>query len=275
MYSGLPFPEIDPVAFQWGWLIIRWYSLAYIFGLLGAWGLARVMSRASGSQWTVLKIDDFLLWATIGIILGGRLGYVFFYNLNYYLEYPAQILAIWQGGMSFHGGLIGVIVAVLLFARKKEIPLFSISDILVCVAPIGLFLGRIANFINGELFGRITQNVPWAVVFPSGGELPRHPSQLYEALTEGVLLFIILNVLWWFIPKYRERAGFLTGLFFMLYALFRFALEFFREPDAHLGFIFENLTMGQILCIPMFLLGLLIIVRVSPRYQIHKLKDLS
>ena len=169
MYSGLPFPEIDPVAFQWGWLIIRWYSLAYIFGLLGAWGLARVMSKKSGSQWTVLKIDDFLLWATIGIILGGRLGYVFFYNLNYYLEYPAQILAIWQGGMSFHGGLIGVIVAAILFARKKEIPLFSMSDILVCVAPIGLFLGRVANFINGELFGRETQQVPWAIIFPAGG----------------------------------------------------------------------------------------------------------
>lgn len=275
MYSGLPFPEIDPVAFQWGWLIIRWYSLAYIFGLLGAWGLARVMSRACGSQWTVLKIDDFLLWATVGIILGGRLGYVFFYNLNYYLEYPTQILAVWQGGMSFHGGLIGVIAAALLFARKKEIPLFSMSDILVCVAPIGLFLGRIANFINGELFGRITQNVPWAVVFPEGGSLPRHPSQLYEALTEGLLLFIILNALWWFVPKYRERAGFLTGLFFILYALFRFALEFFREPDAHLGFIFENLTMGQMLCVPMFLLGVLIVVRVSPSYQIHKLKDLS
>lgn len=275
MYSGLPFPEIDPVAFQWGWLIIRWYSLAYIFGLLGAWGLARVMSRKCGSQWTVLKIDDFLLWATVGIILGGRLGYVFFYNLSYYLEYPAQILAVWQGGMSFHGGLIGVIVAAVLFARKKEIPLFSMSDILVCVAPIGLFLGRVANFINGELFGRVTQSVPWAIVFPEGGDMPRHPSQLYEALTEGLLLFLILNALWWFVPKYRERAGFLTGLFFILYAVFRFALEFFREPDAHLGFIFENLTMGQILCVPMFLLGLLIVVRVSPYYQMYKLKDLS
>ena len=275
MYSGLPFPEIDPVAFQWGWLIIRWYSLAYIFGLLGAWGLARVMSKKSGSQWTVLKIDDFLLWATIGIILGGRLGYVFFYNLNYYLEYPAQILAIWQGGMSFHGGLIGVIVAAILFAHKKEIPLFSMSDILVCVAPIGLFLGRVANFINGELFGRETQQVPWAIIFPAGGDMPRHPSQLYEALTEGILLFVILNVLWWFVPKYRERAGFLTGLFFILYGLFRFALEFFREPDAHLGFIFEQLTMGQLLCIPMVLLGVLIVVRVSPYYQIRKIKDLS
>ena len=275
MYSGLPFPEIDPVAFQWGWLIIRWCSLAYIFGLLGAWGLARVMSKKSGSQWTVLKIDDFLLWATIGIILGGRLGYVFFYNLNYYLEYPAQILAIWQGGMSFHGGLIGVIVAAILFARKKEIPLFSMSDILVCVAPIGLFLGRVANFINGELFGRETQQVPWAIIFPAGGDMPRHPSQLYEALTEGILLFVILNVLWWFVPKYRERAGFLTGLFFILYGLFRFALEFFREPDAHLGFIFEQLTMGQLLCIPMVLLGVLIVVRVSPYYQIRKIKDLS
>ncbi len=275
MYSGLAFPDIDPVAFQWGWLIIRWYSLAYIFGLLGAWLLARQMSRVSGSQWTVLKIDDFLLWATVGIILGGRLGYVFFYNFHYYLEHPADILAVWQGGMSFHGGLIGMILTTILFARRKEIPLTSMSDILVCVAPIGLCLGRLANFINAELYGRVTQAVPWAVVFPDGGDLPRHPSQIYEALSEGLLLFIILNALWWFVPKYRARGGFLTGLFFILYAVFRFGLEFFREPDAHLGFIFENLTMGQLLCVPMFLLGLLMVIRVSPAYQIRKIKDIE
>lgn len=275
MYAGLPFPEIDPVAFQWGWFIVRWYSLAYIFGLLGAWGLARKMSRVSGSQWTVLKIDDFVLWATVGIILGGRLGYVLFYNFAYYMEHPMQILSIWQGGMSFHGGLIGVIIASVLFAQKKEIPLFSMTDIVVCVAPIGLFLGRLANFINGELYGRITQQVPWAVIFPEGGSLPRHPSQIYEALTEGLLLFIILNILWWFVPKYRERRGFLTGLFLVLYALFRFGLEFCREPDAHLGFLFRNLTMGQLLCVPMLLFGIVIILKGSPLYQIRKIKELE
>ena len=275
MYEGLNFPNLDPIALDLGFLAIRWYSLAYIFGILGAWFLLRKMSVFSKSVFTVLKIDDFLLWGMLGILVGGRLGYVLFYNLPYYKEYPAEIFALWKGGMSFHGGLLGVILALVLFCWKKKINLLEVGDMVACVAPIGLFLGRLANFINGELFGRETQQVPWAIIFPAGGDMPRHPSQLYEALTEGILLFVILNVLWWFVPKYRERAGFLTGLFFILYGLFRFALEFFREPDAHLGFIFEQLTMGQLLCIPMVLLGVLIVVRVSPYYQIRKIKDLS
>lgn len=270
--TGIPFPDLDPVAFQWGWLIIRWYSLAYIFGLLGAWLLARAMSRYAKSVWTVLKIDDFLLWATVGIIVGGRLGYVFFYNFGYYMEYPAQIFAIWQGGMSFHGGLLGVLTAILLFAKHKQIPVFSMSDIIVCVTPIGLFLGRLANFINAELYGRVAENVPWAVIFPQD-DLPRHPSQLYEALCEGVLLFLILNTIWWFFPKYRERSGFVTGLFFCLYAVFRFGLEFFREPDAQLGFIIGEWSMGQLLCVPMFLFGLWVLIKVSPKYTLWRLKD--
>ena len=270
MYSGIAFPDIDPIAFQFGFIAIRWYSLAYIFGLIGAWGLALKMSRISQSPFTVLKIDDFLVWATFGIIIGGRLGYVLFYNLRYFLEFPLHILALWEGGMSFHGGLLGVVIATFLFAWKKQVPPLAIGDIIVCVAPIGLFLGRLANFINGELFGRISHSVPWVMVFPGGGPEPRHPSQLYEATMEGIVLFIILNVLWWFVPKYRERTGFLSGLFFILYALFRFGLEFFREPDAHLGFIWQHLSMGQLLCLPMFLFGLWLILRSRPTVILKK-----
>ena len=270
MYSGIAFPEIDPIAFQLGFIAVRWYSLAYIFGLIGAWALARKMSRVGQSPFTVLKIDDFLVWATFGIIIGGRLGYVLFYNIRYFLEFPLHILALWEGGMSFHGGLIGVIVATLLFAWKKQVPPLAIGDIIACVAPIGLFLGRLANFINGELFGRVSHAVPWVMVFPGGGPEPRHPSQLYEALCEGLLLFIILNTLWWFVPKYRNRTGFLSGLFFVLYALFRFGLEFFREPDAHLGFVWEKLSMGQLLCLPMLLFGLWLILKSRPSVILKK-----
>ena len=264
MYSGITFPNIDPVAFQIGFIAIRWYSLAYIFGLVGAWALARKMSRYSHSLFTVLKIDDFLIWATLGIIIGGRLGYVLFYNLRYFLEFPLHIFALWEGGMSFHGGLLGVIAATLLFAWKKQVPLFAIGDILACVAPIGLFLGRLANFANAELYGRVSQFVPWVFLFPNAGPLPRHPSQLYEAALEGIALFTILNLLWWFVPKYRNRSGFLSGLFFILYGIFRFILEFFREPDAHLGFIWQQFSMGQILCIPMILFGIWLILRTRP-----------
>lgn len=260
MYQGIPFPEINPVLFQWGWLAVRWYSLAYIFGILGAWYLARKMSQKSQSTFTVLKIDDFLIWATLGIIIGGRLGYCLFYNLRYYLEFPLQILQVWQGGMSFHGGLIGVIVAILLFAWKRQISPFTMGDILACVAPIGLFLGRLANFANGELYGRITHSVPWAMIFPNGGPEPRHPSQLYEAGVEGILCFTILNLLWWFIPSIRNRRGVISGMFFILYGVGRFFLEYTREPDAHLGFIWQGFSMGQILCIPMILLGLFFVL---------------
>lgn len=270
MYSGIAFPEINPIAFQLGFIAIRWYSLAYILGLIGAWGLARKMSRVEKSPFTVLKIDDFLVWATFGIIIGGRLGYVLFYNIRYFLEFPLHILALWEGGMSFHGGLIGVIVATFLFAWKKQVPPLTIGDIIVCVAPIGLFLGRLANFANGELYGRVSQSVPWVMIFPGGGALPRHPSQLYEAALEGLLLFSILNALWWFVPKYRKRTGFLSGLFFVLYGLFRFILEFFREPDAHLGFIWKQLSMGQLLCLPMILFGLWLILRSRPSVLLKK-----
>ncbi len=270
MYTGILFPDLDPIAFQWGFFVVRWYSLAYIVGLLLAWGLLRLMSKKTHSSFTVLKIDDFLVWAIVGIILGGRLGYVLFYQLPYYVEYPLHVFALWEGGMSFHGGLIGMIVATILFAKKKEINMFMVGDMLAVVAPIGLFLGRIANFINGELYGRITHNVPWAIIFPMGGDEPRHPSQLYEAGVEGLLLFIILNSVWWLMPKYRERYGFTAGLFFVLYSIGRFLLEFFREPDAHLGFLVSHMTMGQLLCIPMFLFGVWLIYQSSPRMRFKR-----
>ncbi len=271
MYSGIPFPQIDPVALHLGFIVIRWYSLAYIFGLIGAWGLARKMSQYDNSTFTVLKIDDFLIWATIGVVLGGRLGYVFFYNAHYFVEHPAQILAVWQGGMSFHGGLLGVIIATLLFAWQKKISPYVMGDILVCVAPIGLFLGRLANFANGELFGRVTHSVPWAMIFPDGGSAPRHPSQLYEAGLEGLALFLILNGVWWLSPRLRARQGYTLGLFFMLYGLFRFGVEFTREPDAHLGLVFAHMSMGQLLCIPMVLFGLWLIRRTSPKQALKRL----
>lgn len=260
MYPGIPFPDINPVLFQWGWFAIRWYSLAYIFGLLFAWVLARKMSVKSHSTFSVLKIDDFLIWATIGIIVGGRVGYCLFYHLRYYLEFPSQILQVWQGGMSFHGGMLGIIFATILFAKKKQISIFSIGDILACVAPIGLFLGRLANFANAELFGRITYSVPWAMIFPTAGPEPRHPSQLYEAAWEGLGLFFILNTLWWFVPKLRKKEGVFSGLFLILYGFGRFVLEYFREPDKHLGFVFQQFSMGQMLCIPMVLLGLIFVI---------------
>lgn len=269
MYAGLPFPDIDPVAVHLGPFGVRWYALAYIFGLLGAWTLARRMALRSKSMLTALKIDDFLAWIIAGVIIGGRLGYVLFYNAGYYREFPWEILYLWQGGMSFHGGLLGVAVATVLFARKYHLPVLALSDILCCVAPIGLFLGRIANFINAELAGRMTQNVPWAIIFP-GEKLPRHPSQLYEAFGEGLILFLVLNYLWWFCPRYRHRTGFCTGLFLVLYGCIRFTLEFFREPDAHLGFIWHSATMGQLLSVPMVIVGLLILVQSDPKYKLNR-----
>lgn len=272
MYTGIPFPDLDPVLFQWGFFAIRWYSLAYIGGLLFAWLLLRQMSKYASSTFTVLKIDDYLAWATVGIIAGGRLGYVLFYNLFYFLERPKEIFMIWNGGMSFHGGLLGVILVTILFCRKKKIALLPVADMLCAVAPIGLFLGRLANFVNAELYGRVTHAVPWAIIFPGQTE-PRHPSQLYEAATEGLLLFLILNGLWWFCPKYRRRPGFISGMFFTLYGLFRMGMEFFREPDAHIGFLPFQTTVGQWLCLPMILLGLYLLYRSSPILSLRSKKD--
>jgi phosphatidylglycerol:prolipoprotein diacylglycerol transferase len=256
----MDFPNINPIALQFGPIAIRWYSLAYMFGLLGGWLLAKKMADVWKNGVNSDDIDDFLTYATLGVILGGRLGYVIFYNLEYFAMNPLQILKVWQGGMSFHGGFLGVAIAMVLYAKVKKISFLALTDIIVCVSPIGLGLGRVANFINGELFGRVaTSDVSWAVIFPNGGPLPRHPSQLYEALLEGVCLFLILNGLAK-VKKIRNAKGFLSGLFVINYSIFRLIIEYFREPDAHLGFFFgANVTMGQILSLPMFIAGSAII----------------
>jgi phosphatidylglycerol:prolipoprotein diacylglycerol transferase len=250
---AIAFPAIDPVLVEIGPIAIRWYSLAYVVGILAGWRYALRLARRSPAEIDARFIDDAIVWVTLGIIIGGRLGYVLFYKPGHFLEHPLQIFAMWEGGMSFHGGLLGVLIAVVLFARRHKIGLLYLGDVLVCAVPIGLFLGRIANFINGELFGRAT-DVPWAVVFPHGGPLGRHPSQLYEAVLEGLVLFALLSWLA-FATRSMERPGLLAGVFFAGYGIARIIVELFREPDAHLGFLAAGTTMGQWLSLPLVLGG--------------------
>src|SRR5471032_2402051 len=258
----IPFPAFDPVLVHLGPLAIRWYALAYIAGILGGWGYARVLVR-SERLWggkaplTVLDFDDFLLWVTLGIILGGHIGYVLFYNPTHFAAHPLEIVQLWNGGMSFHGGFIGCVVAVVLFARWRGLSILSLGDITCAVGPIGIFLGRIANFINGELWGR-TADVPWAMVFPHGGPLPRHPSQLYEAALEELLLLLVLALL--MRAGALKRPGMIIGAFAVVYAIARTIGEFFREPDAQLGFLWGGATMGQLLSVPLFVGGVCLIV---------------
>lgn len=256
------FPDFDPVLFQVGPFAIRWYALAYIFGLIGAWRYGIWLARKAPPLVTAKQIDDFLIWATLGVILGGRLGYVFFYQPAYFLENPIMIPQMWKGGMSFHGGLVGVILAMMLFARRHGIALFALADIVAAAAPIGLFLGRIANFINGELWGRVT-DVPWAVIFTKGGP-PRHPSQLYEAFLEGIVLFAVLAclVLLW---RGRWRVGLTSGVFLIGYSLSRMAVETVRQPDDFIGLLFLDSTWGQWLSVPMLLFGLFLVWRACLR----------
>lgn len=254
MTFALAYPAIDPVLVQIGPFAIRWYALAYLAGLLLGWWYARTLAARPPRLVPVEAIDDFLMWATLGVVLGGRLGYVLFYKPGYYLENPLQALQLWHGGMSFHGGLLGVVVAGVTFCARRRLRTLAFADLIFCAAPIGLGLGRIANFINGELAGR-PSDVPWAIVFPGWGPLPRHPSQLYEAALEGALLFVILFLLWR-IAAVRNRPGVLTGAFLVGYGVFRSVAELFREPDAHLGFIVGPVTMGQILSAPLILVGI-------------------
>jgi phosphatidylglycerol:prolipoprotein diacylglycerol transferase len=256
---AIPYPVIDPVLIEIGPFAIRWYALAYIAGIIGGWRYLHWLIRRPGWRVTALDLDDLLLWVTLGIVLGGRVGYVLFYRPGHYLAHPLEALAIWQGGMSFHGGMLGVILAIVLFALLRRRPMFELGDLVACAAPIGLFLGRLANFVNGELYGRVS-DVPWAMAFPMGGSEPRHPSQLYEAALEGLVLFAVLT---WFATRPREpsQAGRLGGIFLVGYGLARTVAELFREPDAHLGFLIGGLTMGQLLSLPMVLFGLWLIVR--------------
>lgn len=258
----IPFPAIDPVLVEFGPFVIRWYALAYITGILLGWRyMLSLAARQTGGP-NARDIDDVVVWATLGTVLGGRLGYVLFYKPAYFLANPEAVLFVWQGGMSFHGGLLGVLAAVTLFARRRGIGLPGLADLVACAAPIGLFLGRLANFINGELWGR-PSDVPWAMVFPRGGPLPRHPSQLYEAALEGMVLFVGLWALWRF-TKVRERPGFLFGAFLAGYGVSRLIVELFRQPDAHLGFILAGVTMGQLLSLPMIAAGLWLMARAKP-----------
>ena len=256
------YPAIDPILISIGPFAVRWYALAYIVGIIAGWFYARAII-ASHRLWggpapfTVLDFDDFVIWITLGIILGGRTGYVLFYDLPLFAAHPLQIFELWNGGMSFHGGVIGCAVAIVLFALRRRISMLSLADVTCGVAPIGLFLGRIANFINGELWGRPT-DVPWAMVFPNGGPIARHPSQLYEAALEGVVLFAVLALL--MRAGALKRPGLVTGAFALGYGAARITCEFFREPDAQLGFLWGGLTMGMLLCIPLMLAGIAVLV---------------
>ncbi len=251
MYSH----NLDPVLIDFGFIAIRWYSLAYIFGVIIGWWLGKKIlvhiSRNIVFNFNIKEFDDLITYIIVSLIIGGRLGYVFFYNLEYYIANPLNIIKIWEGGMSFHGALVGIILGTYLFSRVRGISTFVLLDVIACVSPIGIFLGRIANFINGELVGKVT-DVSWAVIFPTIDMLPRHPSQLYEAMLEGVLLFLIMNTI---IFEKNYKIGRCSYLFLICYGVFRIISEFFREPDSQLGYFLNIFSMGTILSILMILAG--------------------
>lgn len=265
------FPQFDPVAFSLGPLVVRWYALAYILGLIGGWTYARRLA-ATPRLWPISmrapqppELDDLLVYAALGVVVGGRLGFCLFYHPAYFLANPLEIVQVWKGGMAFHGGLFGAACAVFLWARRRGLDPFAMLDVAAAVAPLGIMLGRIANFVNGELWGRPT-TTPWGVIFPHAGLEPRHPSQLYEATTEGLLLLVILAIIVW--REGFHRPGRLAGLFGMGYALARIGSEFFREPDRHLGFLAGGwLTMGMVLSVPMFALGFWLFRRAGEKVR--------
>ncbi|NEU97586.1 prolipoprotein diacylglyceryl transferase [Bradyrhizobium uaiense] len=265
----IDFPVFNPVALALGPIVIRWYALAYIVGIVLGWIYARSLikkDRLWGGEVpiTLPQLDDFILWVTIGIIVGGRTGYVLFYNLPFFIAHPSEILELWKGGMSFHGGFLGCVAAVMLFARRNNIPILSLGDITTAVAPIGLFLGRLANFINSELWGRHADaSLPWAMIFPNGGPLPRHPSQLYEAGLEGIVLFTALAIM--IRMGALKRPGLILGSFITIYGIARIIGEHFREPDPQLGFLWGGLTMGMLLSVPMIIVGVIIITAAVRR----------
>lgn len=250
-------PNIDPVALHLGPLQIHWYGLMYLLGFWGCWWLAVRRGRMAHVGWSEQQVSDVLFYIVMGVILGGRIGYTFFYNFSGFLADPLVIVRIWQGGMSFHGGLLGVTAAMWLFARNKGLSFYQVADFCAVVVPFGLLTGRIGNFINGELWGAVT-DLPWGMVFQTGGPLPRHPSMLYEAFLEGAVL---LAVLWWFGKKPRPAPA-IAALFLILYGAFRFAIEFVRMPDAHIGYLYGTgwFTMGMQLCVPMIAAGLFFFV---------------
>jgi phosphatidylglycerol:prolipoprotein diacylglycerol transferase len=255
--------NLDPVLFDFGLISIRWYSLAYIAGILIGWWLGKkIISKKfqfTGQQLYLKEFDDLITYLIIAIIIGGRIGYIGFYNLGYYISNPFDIIKIWEGGMSFHGALIGIIIGTYLFSRKRKISSFFLLDVIACVSPIGIFFGRIANFINGELVGKAT-NGSWGVIFPAIDMLPRHPSQLYEAILEGLVLFLILNA---FILKKNYKTGTCSSLFLIFYGFFRIFSELFREPDPQVGYLFNLFSMGTVLSSLMILVGAIIFTNIK------------
>ena len=251
--------NLDPVLLDFGIIVIRWYSLAYIFGIVIGWWMGKKLIRHilknTNLKFKLEDFDDIISYLIISIILGGRIGYVIFYNFEYYMSNPLDIFKVWEGGMSFHGALVGIIIGTYLFSKKKVIATFFMLDIISCVAPIGIFLGRIANFINSELIGKVT-NVSWSVIFPLVDALPRHPSQLYEAIIEGIILFLILNIQ---IFKKKYKIGTSSYLFLIYYGFFRIISEIFREPDMQIGYLFDLFSMGTVLSFFMILSGLVIL----------------
>ena len=248
--------NFDPVAFNFFSIEIRWYSLAYIFGIIIGWVYSK---KYLINDKSILNIfDDLITYLIIGVILGGRLGYILFYNLDYYLNNLNEVLMLWKGGMSFHGGVIGVVISTILFSKKHNINPFTFLDLIAVVAPIGIFLGRVANFLNSELYGKETE-VPWSVIYPKIDNLTRHPSQIYEAIFEGLILFLILNLL---VKKnLLDKKGLISSYFLIFYSLFRFVLEFFREPDPQIGYLIINMTMGQILSLILFVIGISLLLK--------------
>ncbi|MGE5894526.1 MAG: prolipoprotein diacylglyceryl transferase [bacterium] len=247
----LQFPDIKPYLVKIGPFEIRWYGLMYLIGFVSSYYLVKGEVRKKNLAVSKEQLENLYFHIIVGLIVGARLGYVIFYNFSYYLYKPLDIFAVWHGGMSFHGGLIGVLVAGYIFSSRQKLHVLLLSDLITPTAPIGLFCGRIGNFINGELYGR-PSNVPWAMVFPDGGDVPRHPSQIYEAFLEGIFLFAIL----WIMKDRMKRQGTITATFLLLYGVMRFIVEFFREPDPQLGFVFGSFSMGQLLSLTMFILGI-------------------
>ena len=251
--------NLDPIFIDFGFIIIRWYSLAYIFGIVIGWWYGKKLInhilKDINLKFNIKEFDDLITYLIISIIIGGRLGYIIFYNLGYYLSNPFDVLKVWEGGMSFHGALLGIIIGTYFFSKKQKVPTFFLLDIIACVSPIGIFLGRLANFINGELVGKVT-TVSWGVVFPAIDSLPRHPSQLYEALLEGAVLFLILNS---FILRRRYKIGTCSYIFLIYYGIFRIISEFFRQPDPQIGLLFNLLSMGTLLSLLMIIAGIIIL----------------
>lgn len=262
------FNYINPIAIQIGPLAIHWYGISYVISIIIGWAIAKKITQNqkiwgnSKSPISNQNIDDSITWIIVGIIIGGRLGYVMFYDLQYYITQPTKIIAVWDGGMSFHGGVIGTLIAIVAFARKRKIPVMSMFDIVTLCSCVGLFAVRLANFVNAELWGKTT-NLPWGIVFPNAGEIPRHPSQIYEAMLEGAMMFAIL--LWLVVKKNKlQNRGFIAGMWLIIYAITRIIIETVREPDAHIGYIFANfITMGMILSIPMIAIGVWAVVNAK------------